>query len=167
MHCRRQAKHSHPLPSATTAAASFIAAHHPEKPSARAVETVGRHYTVSIAIPGSIVLNAQTAELRGWLAGQVSRRALRIDSDSFRAVLRQGMEEDEMCTRRLGGGRWTGSHTGANAQRTQVKLTTTFIDCSHVCHLLSLRNRHLSRRCALCDANRLQTSRQVSRPDGG
>ncbi|KAK4697251.1 methyltransferase, partial [Phenoliferia sp. Uapishka_3] len=53
--------------------ASFSAAFHPEKPSAVARTTTGRSYTTSIAIPGSIVTNAQTPELRGWLAGQIAR----------------------------------------------------------------------------------------------
>ena len=42
----------------------------------RVVEGVnckGRSYTVSIALPGSIVSNAQTLELKTYLAGQVSR----------------------------------------------------------------------------------------------
>ena len=34
-------------------------------------ETVGRLYTVSIALPGSILDNAQSTELRAYLAGQV------------------------------------------------------------------------------------------------
>ena len=33
--------------------------------------TTGRHYTVSIALPGSIVSNAQTLELKTYLSGQV------------------------------------------------------------------------------------------------
>merc|ERR1719357_812597 len=33
----------------------------------------GRSYTVSIALPGSILDNAQTPELRTYLAGQVAR----------------------------------------------------------------------------------------------
>lgn len=70
-----QAKRSHhaePVAAPTDSTSSFIAAHHPEKPSARAQTTDGRTWTLSIAIPGSIVLNAQTQELRAWLAGQVS-----------------------------------------------------------------------------------------------
>merc|ERR1719430_1878247 len=35
----------------------------------------GRQYTVSIALPGSILDNAQTPELRTYLAGQVARAA--------------------------------------------------------------------------------------------
>ena len=33
---------------------------------------VGRSYTVSVALPGSILENAQSPELRSYLAGQVS-----------------------------------------------------------------------------------------------
>eukprot|EP00911_Craspedida_sp_UC1_P001581 UC1_evm6s1194 len=33
----------------------------------------GRHYTVSVAIPGSIIANAQSPALRTYLAGQVAR----------------------------------------------------------------------------------------------
>ena len=33
----------------------------------------GRDYTVSIALPGSIMQNAQSRELRTYLAGQVGR----------------------------------------------------------------------------------------------
>ena len=33
----------------------------------------GRAYTVSVALPGSIIENAQSAELRTYLAGQVAR----------------------------------------------------------------------------------------------
>lgn len=33
----------------------------------------GRHYTISVAIPGSIIANAQSRELRTYLAGQVGR----------------------------------------------------------------------------------------------
>ena len=33
----------------------------------------GRHYTVSVALPGSIVANAQSRELRTYLMGQIAR----------------------------------------------------------------------------------------------
>ena len=33
----------------------------------------GRQYTVSVALPGSILDNAQTSELRTYLAGQIAR----------------------------------------------------------------------------------------------
>lgn len=35
----------------------------------------GRHYTVSIAIPGSVIDNTQTAELATAVAGQIARTA--------------------------------------------------------------------------------------------
>ncbi|XP_067398166.1 putative methyltransferase C9orf114 homolog isoform X4 [Emydura macquarii macquarii] len=40
-----------------------------EKPK----EDKGRHYTVSVALPGSILNNAQSPELRTYLAGQIAR----------------------------------------------------------------------------------------------
>ena len=33
----------------------------------------GRHYTLSVALPGSILNNAQSLELRTYLAGQIAR----------------------------------------------------------------------------------------------
>ena len=41
-------------------------------PSAGLPQSMGRQYTVSIALPGSIIDNAQTQELKTYLAGQVS-----------------------------------------------------------------------------------------------
>lgn len=41
-------------------------------PSAGLPQSRGRQYTVSIALPGSIIDNAQTQELKTYLAGQVS-----------------------------------------------------------------------------------------------
>lgn len=38
-------------------------------------ESSGRPYTVSIALPGSILDNAQSAELRAYLGGQVRELA--------------------------------------------------------------------------------------------
>lgn len=35
---------------------------------------LGRQFTVSLALPGSILDNAQSPELRTYLAGQVTRR---------------------------------------------------------------------------------------------
>lgn len=37
----------------------------------------GRRYTVSIALPGSIVDNAQTKELKTYLAGQVNNGVIK------------------------------------------------------------------------------------------
>lgn len=39
-------------------------------------EANGRNYTVSIALPGSILDNAQSPELRTYLAGQIARAAV-------------------------------------------------------------------------------------------
>ncbi|SCV71617.1 BQ2448_3205 [Microbotryum intermedium] len=63
---------SHVTSATSAGASSFIALHHPEKPSARAQghEGKSRDWTTSIALPSSIVLNAQTMELRAWLVGQ-------------------------------------------------------------------------------------------------
>nr|XP_003230220.2 PREDICTED: putative methyltransferase C9orf114 homolog [Anolis carolinensis] len=36
-------------------------------------EALGRHYTLSVAVPGSILDNAQSPELRTYLAGQIAR----------------------------------------------------------------------------------------------
>lgn len=41
----------------------------------------GRHYTVSLALPGSILDNAQTPELRTYLAGQIARAAVIFNID--------------------------------------------------------------------------------------
>ena len=38
-----------------------------------AVSSPGRHYTLSVALPGSILNNAQSLELRTYLAGQIAR----------------------------------------------------------------------------------------------
>lgn len=44
---------------------------------------VGRDYTVGIAVPGSILDNAQTPELRTYLAGQVARAAAIFNVDEI------------------------------------------------------------------------------------
>ncbi|KDE09394.1 hypothetical protein MVLG_00300 [Microbotryum lychnidis-dioicae p1A1 Lamole] len=75
-HSHQPSQSSSHVTSATSAgASSFIAMHHPEKPSARAQghEGKSRTWTTSIALPSSIVLNAQTMELRAWLVGQIAR----------------------------------------------------------------------------------------------
>ncbi|KAH9813055.1 putative RNA methyltransferase, partial [Melampsora americana] len=45
----------------------------PHKPSANVTNGAGRHYTISIALPSSIVNNAQTWELKTALVGQIAR----------------------------------------------------------------------------------------------
>ncbi|KAM6431437.1 putative methyltransferase C9orf114 isoform 3-T4 [Liasis olivaceus] len=44
-----------------------------EREEAKPKEDRGRHYTVSVAVPGSILSNAQSPELRTYLAGQIAR----------------------------------------------------------------------------------------------
>lgn len=53
------------------------------KPSALARPTGGRKYTVSIAVPGGIILNAQTLELKTALAGQIARAAAIFNVDEI------------------------------------------------------------------------------------
>ncbi|VDP38106.1 unnamed protein product [Soboliphyme baturini] len=43
----------------------------------------GRNYTVSVAVPGSILDNAQTHELRTYLAGQIARAAAIFEVDEI------------------------------------------------------------------------------------
>lgn len=57
---------------------SFAEEHHPEKPSAKfkpAPATAKSLATVSVALPGSILLNAQSDELKALLASQVTQFA--------------------------------------------------------------------------------------------
>ncbi|XP_020730484.1 putative methyltransferase C9orf114 homolog isoform X6 [Odocoileus virginianus] len=44
-----------------------------EEEAAAQSEDQGRHYTLSVALPGSILDNAQSPELRTYLAGQIAR----------------------------------------------------------------------------------------------
>ncbi|TKY90315.1 hypothetical protein EX895_000313 [Sporisorium graminicola] len=65
-------------PSASTSkttSASTLTAINPHKPSfiTRPTTTGGRKFTVSVAIPGSIVLNAQSPELQSRLAAHIAR----------------------------------------------------------------------------------------------
>ncbi|KAK6196031.1 hypothetical protein SNE40_001334 [Patella caerulea] len=43
----------------------------------------GRHYTISLALPGSILENAQSRELRTYLAGQIARAAVVFNVDEI------------------------------------------------------------------------------------
>uniref|UniRef100_A0A1E1XF05 28S rRNA (uridine-N(3))-methyltransferase n=1 Tax=Amblyomma aureolatum TaxID=187763 RepID=A0A1E1XF05_9ACAR len=47
-----------------------------EQQAAGETKITGRKYTLSIAVPGSIMDNAQNAELRTYLAGQIARAAV-------------------------------------------------------------------------------------------
>ncbi|PVD28812.1 hypothetical protein C0Q70_11407 [Pomacea canaliculata] len=44
-------------------------------------ETLGRNFTLSVALPGSILDNAQSPELRTYLAGQIARAAVVFNID--------------------------------------------------------------------------------------
>ncbi|XP_066466613.1 putative methyltransferase C9orf114 homolog [Tiliqua scincoides] len=52
----------------------------------------GRHYTVSVALPGSILDNAQSPELRTYLAGQIARACVIFCVDEI--VVFDEQEED-------------------------------------------------------------------------
>jgi predicted SPOUT superfamily RNA methylase MTH1 len=52
----------------------------------------GRHYTVSIALPGSIIDNAQTQELKTYLAGQIARAAAVFCVDEIIVFDEQGKQ---------------------------------------------------------------------------
>jgi hypothetical protein len=49
----------------------------------RKTASAGRDWTVSVALPGSIIANAQTAELKTYLAGQVARAAVVFNVDEI------------------------------------------------------------------------------------
>ncbi|XP_013782356.1 putative methyltransferase C9orf114 [Limulus polyphemus] len=61
-------------------------------------EKVGRDYTVSIALPGSILDNAQSPELRTYLAGQIARAATIFNVDEVIIFDEIGMEKMEVST---------------------------------------------------------------------
>ncbi|RUS87206.1 hypothetical protein EGW08_005046 [Elysia chlorotica] len=54
-----------------------------EKEQKELKERCGRPYTVAIAVPGSILDNAQSLELRAYLAGQVARAAAVFNIDEI------------------------------------------------------------------------------------
>lgn len=58
---------------ASDSAAAFKKAHRPHKPSAKARVGAGRPWTLSVALPGSILVNAQSDELKAILAAQIAR----------------------------------------------------------------------------------------------
>ena len=43
----------------------------------------GRQYTVTLALPGSVVANAQTSELKTYLCGQIARAAVVFNVDEI------------------------------------------------------------------------------------
>ena len=44
---------------------------------------LGRPYTVSVALPGSVLDNAQSTELRTYLAGQIARACVVFSVDEI------------------------------------------------------------------------------------
>ncbi|CAB3382462.1 Hypothetical predicted protein [Cloeon dipterum] len=57
-------------------------------------ERKGRNWTVSIALPGNILDNAQTPELRSYLAGQIARAVAIFNVDEVVVFNEQGTLED-------------------------------------------------------------------------
>nr|XP_034969794.1 putative methyltransferase C9orf114 homolog isoform X1 [Zootoca vivipara] len=61
-----------------------------QKEEAKPIEDKGRNYTVSVALPGSILSNAQSAELRTYLAGQIARACVIFCVDEIVVFDEQG-----------------------------------------------------------------------------
>ncbi|XP_070811965.1 putative methyltransferase C9orf114 homolog [Pituophis catenifer annectens] len=61
-----------------------------EREEAKPTEEKGRHYTVSVAVPGSILSNAQSPELRTYLAGQIARACVIFCVDEIVVFDEQG-----------------------------------------------------------------------------
>lgn len=64
----------------------------------------GRGYTVSIALPGSIMNNAQTPELRTYLAGQIARTAVVFNVDEIIVFDETGEKVEDMTSVQSGKG---------------------------------------------------------------
>lgn len=92
--------HTHHQPAEPEKAAptlSFYQRTNPHKPSALASlhGCAPRRYTVSIALPGSIILNAQSPELQSRLAGQLARSCAIFNVDEI-VVFNEGEEGQGM-----------------------------------------------------------------------
>ncbi|XP_060127048.1 putative methyltransferase C9orf114 [Zootoca vivipara] len=61
-----------------------------QKEEEKPIEDKGRNYTVSVALPGSILSNAQSAELRTYLAGQIARACVIFCVDEIVVFDEQG-----------------------------------------------------------------------------
>merc|ERR1719242_733377 len=64
----------------------------PVRDSQLALQTVGRPWTVSIALPGSIIANCQTSELKSYVAGQIARAATVFKVDEVVIFTEDGSE---------------------------------------------------------------------------
>lgn len=93
-----------PQPQQEKAEPSFYQRTNPHKPSAlphlTSSHTPARKYTVSVALPGSIVFNAQTPELQARLAGQLARTCAIFNVDEI-IVFDEGQDEQAIDTRRF------------------------------------------------------------------
>lgn len=65
-----------------------------KKKSAQEEEEKGRKFTVTIALPGSIIDNAQSPELRTYLAGQIARTATVFNVDEIVVYCEAGFETE-------------------------------------------------------------------------
>uniref|UniRef100_A0A8C7E605 SPOUT domain containing methyltransferase 1 n=1 Tax=Naja naja TaxID=35670 RepID=A0A8C7E605_NAJNA len=61
-----------------------------EREETKSTEEKGGHYTVSVAVPGSILSNAQSPELRTYLAGQIARACVIFCVDEIVVFDEQG-----------------------------------------------------------------------------
>ncbi|KAE8222932.1 hypothetical protein CF319_g3955 [Tilletia indica] len=89
---------------------SFYERVNPHKPSAKAIPSAhgSRTYTISIALPGSIVLNAQTPELQARLAGQIARTCAIFNVDEIVVF-----DEGSSASTELNGGDGYSGHRNA------------------------------------------------------
>lgn len=89
-----------PKPAAAGAAASPAAASSFSQPLTRPATAAhtGRAFTVSIALPGSIVANAQSKELRTYVAGQIARAAATFNVDEIIVFAEGGKQESASST---------------------------------------------------------------------
>lgn len=80
----RLTNEAHDKPVAKAAPSASLSQINPHKPSYVTRPAVGgRSYTLSVAIPGSIVLNAQSPELQSRLAGHVARTCAIFNVDEI------------------------------------------------------------------------------------
>ncbi|PWY97782.1 DUF171-domain-containing protein [Testicularia cyperi] len=101
---------SAPAPSAAAAAAAAVAAAsssldqvNPHKPSFLTRQTsTGRSWTLSVAIPGSIVLNAQSPELKSRLAAHIARTCAIFNVDEIVVFDEGDVKDDEAANQQAG-----------------------------------------------------------------
>lgn len=79
-------------------------------------QQIGRSYTVSIALPGSVLDNAQSPELRTYLAGQIARAAVVFNVDEIVIFNETGSTEKTTEGEYKG----VGKHGHANVQLARI-----------------------------------------------